>query len=58
MYHVHVPPLIGAQEHATHMTNGTSNRRSIGLLCVAGDVQFWVPTVVLVGGLLLLRWIS
>ncbi len=28
------------------------------LACVCGDVHFWVPTLVLVGGLLLLRWVS
>jgi hypothetical protein len=26
-------------------------------LLVLGDVQFWIPIVVLVGGLLVLRWI-
>ena len=25
---------------------------------VSGDVHFWVPTLVLIGGLLLLRWVS
>ena len=25
---------------------------------VAGDVHFWVPTVVLIAGLVLLRWAS
>jgi hypothetical protein len=28
------------------------------LSCVSGDVHFWVPTLVLIGGLLLLRWVS
>lgn len=28
------------------------------LACVCGDVHFWVPTLVLIGGLLLLRWVS
>jgi len=28
------------------------------LACVSGDVHFWVPTLVLIGGLLLLRWVS
>jgi hypothetical protein len=25
---------------------------------VASDVQFWIPVIVLVGGLLVLRWVS
>jgi hypothetical protein len=25
---------------------------------ILGDVQFWIPLTVLVGGLLLLRWIA
>jgi len=28
------------------------------LASVAGDVHLWVPTVVLISGLLLLRWVS
>jgi hypothetical protein len=28
------------------------------LTAVASDVHFWVPAVVLIGGLLLLRWAS
>jgi hypothetical protein len=28
------------------------------LSLVLGDVQFWVPVAVLIGGLLVLRWIS
>ncbi|HEU5337324.1 MAG TPA: hypothetical protein VFU27_15240 [Terriglobales bacterium] len=28
------------------------------LTAVAGDAHFWVPTLVLIGGLLLLRWVS
>ncbi|HSB74849.1 MAG TPA: hypothetical protein VLC12_04315 [Terriglobales bacterium] len=28
------------------------------LASVSGDVHFWVPTLVLIGGLLLLRWVS
>lgn len=28
------------------------------LRAVATDAQFWVPTIVLIGGLILLRWIS
>lgn len=28
------------------------------LALVSGDVHFWVPTLVLIGGLLLLRWVS
>lgn len=28
------------------------------LASVTGDVHFWVPTLVLIGGLLLLRWVS
>jgi hypothetical protein len=28
------------------------------LAAVGGDVHFWVPTLVLIGGLLLLRWVS
>ncbi|HEV2118327.1 MAG TPA: hypothetical protein VGR48_19980 [Terriglobales bacterium] len=28
------------------------------LASVSSDVHFWVPTLVLVGGLLLLRWVS
>ena len=27
------------------------------LSLVLGDVQFWVPVVVLLGGLLVLRWV-
>jgi len=25
---------------------------------MAGDVQFWIPVTVLVGGLVLLRWVA
>jgi hypothetical protein len=25
---------------------------------IVGDVQFWIPIVVLIGGLLVLRWIA
>ena len=40
------------------VTAGTI-RRERGLVATAlRDVQFWVPVVVLVGGLLVLRWIS
>lgn len=28
------------------------------LASVSGDVHFWVPILVLIGGLLLLRWVS
>ncbi|HTM90622.1 MAG TPA: hypothetical protein VL155_20625 [Terriglobales bacterium] len=28
------------------------------LASVSGDVHFWVPALVLIGGLLLLRWVS
>jgi hypothetical protein len=28
------------------------------LASVTGDVHFWVPSLVLIGGLLLLRWVS
>jgi hypothetical protein len=28
------------------------------LTTVSGDAHFWVPTLVLLGGLLLLRWVS
>lgn len=28
------------------------------LTTVSGDVHFWLPTLVLLGGLLLLRWVS
>jgi hypothetical protein len=34
-----------------------ANDRSFTMLAsVAGDVHFWVPTIVLIGGLFLLRW--
>jgi len=36
------------------MTNLPTRRR---LVTVLGDVQFWVPVLVLVAGLLVLRWI-
>lgn len=38
------------------MGNGPANRSM--LKTVLADVQFWVPVAVLVGGLLVLRWIS
>jgi hypothetical protein len=38
---------------------GSANDRSFTMLTsVAGDVHFWVPTIVLIGGLFLLRWAS
>lgn len=33
-----------------------TNRTRIG--SVLSDVQFWIPVLVLVGGLLVLRWIA
>ena len=38
------------------MQDGPPNRSM--LKTVLADVQFWVPVAVLVGGLLVLRWIS
>jgi len=35
-----------------------ANHSSTMLTSVAGDVHFWVPTIVLIGGLFLLRWAS
>jgi len=41
------------------MPTGDSARNKQGLLaCVLTDLQFWVPVLVLIGGLLLLRFIS
>jgi hypothetical protein len=38
---------------------GSLNHRPYRMLTsVASDVHFWVPAVVLIGGLLLLRWAS
>jgi hypothetical protein len=38
------------------MRDGPPNRSL--LKTVLADVQFWVPVAVLVGGLIVLRWIS
>lgn len=35
---------------------GDSKRTQIG--SVLSDVQFWIPVFVLIGGLLVLRWIA
>jgi hypothetical protein len=35
----------------------TDERTEGWLRLVLGDVQFWVPVVVLIGGLLVLNWI-
>lgn len=35
----------------------TDPRTESWLRLVLGDVQFWVPVVVLIGGLLVLTWI-
>ncbi|HEX2780884.1 MAG TPA: hypothetical protein VHM30_15390 [Gemmatimonadaceae bacterium] len=40
----------------TRTTNDDAPRGVLGL--VLRDVQFWVPVAVLVGGLLVLRWIQ
>jgi hypothetical protein len=38
---------------------GQSKKPAINWLTrISGDVHFWVPTLVLIGGLLLLRWVS
>ena len=45
----------------TTMTDKAVNGRTQSttwLAAVAGDAHFWVPTLVLIGGLLLLRWVS
>ena len=39
------------------MTPASKPRISRSLLMILGDVQFWIPIVVLVGGLLVLGWI-
>jgi hypothetical protein len=38
------------------MTSASKSRVGRALL-ILGDVQFWIPVGVLVGGLLVLRWI-
>ena len=38
------------------MTNGQNQHHWISL--VVRDVQFWIPVVVLIAGLLVLRWIG
>jgi hypothetical protein len=38
--------------------NPPDTRARTWLASVGGDVHFWVPTLVLIGGLLLLRWVS
>ena len=41
------------------MTDARRNAGSRGWIAlVLRDVQFWVPVIVLVAGLLVLRWIS
>lgn len=41
------------------MNNGPDGEQRVGLLkLVLADVQFWVPVVVLIAGLLVLRWIA
>ena len=37
------------------MTSASKPR--VRLLLILGDLQFWIPIVVLVGGLLVLGWI-
>ena len=39
-------------------SNGHPHKPNTWLAAVAGDAHFWVPTLVLIGGLLLLRWVS
>jgi hypothetical protein len=34
------------------------SRRSHWWRPMLGDIQFWIPLTVLVGGLLLLRWVA
>ena len=38
------------------MSNGEKPAHWVGL--VVRDVQFWIPVVVLIAGLLVLRWIA
>jgi hypothetical protein len=33
-------------------------QRGTGLSAVIRDVHFWVPAIVLIAGLILLRWVS
>ncbi|MEJ2237307.1 MAG: hypothetical protein P8X82_03340 [Gemmatimonadales bacterium] len=36
----------------------TPRRRLHWLRPIVGDIQFWIPIAVLVGGLLLLTWVA
>jgi hypothetical protein len=37
---------------------GTDRRASTILSAVSRDIHFWVPIIVLIAGLVLLRWVS
>ena len=39
-------------------STGHSYKPNTWLTAVGGDAHFWVPTLVLIVGLLLLRWVS
>ena len=41
-----------------HMSDNRREHSGTWLGLVLRDVQFWVPVAVLLGGLLVLRWIS
>ena len=44
-----------AQARAVHSSGA---RLVKGLSSVLSDVHFWVPVIVLIAGLILLRWVS
>ena len=51
--------VLPANGQAKTMTNDQAgSRRAAWLGLVLRDVHFWVPLMVLAGGLLVLRWIS
>ena len=52
----YLPDTEGIAENV--VAGSTTDRPYTMLTAVASDVHFWVPAVVLIGGLLLLRWAS
>jgi hypothetical protein len=44
--------------HEINSVSGADRRASAILLAVSRDIHFWVPIIVLIAGLVLLRWVS
>jgi hypothetical protein len=51
-------PLVRRRFPATFMPMSNNPKPAHWITLVVKDVQFWIPVVVLIGGLLVLSWIA